>query len=80
MSLPTDYEFIFPSGSFDQAVYNACTVPDTLGGRQGVIEDTVAQVQKIFDNKFLNLNKFSTFVEYGGKNYQVTVSNPQANL
>jgi hypothetical protein len=76
MSLQFDYEFIFSSGAFEQAVYDACNIPDILGGRQAAIEDTVREVQKIFDNKFLNLNKFSTFIEYGNKNYRVTVSNP----
>jgi len=72
-----NYEFIFTSGSFDQRVYNACTVPDTLGGRQAVIESTIAEVQNVFNNNILNLHKFSTFVEYGNKSYKVTVTNPE---
>jgi len=75
-----NYEFIFTSGSFDQRVYNACTVPDTLGGRQAVIESTIAEVQNVFNNNVLNLHKFSTFAEYGNKNYKVTVTNPAWNV
>jgi hypothetical protein len=76
MSLSFDYEFIFPTGSFDQTIYNACTIPDTLGRRQSIIESTVTEVQNIFKNNVLNLHKFSTFVEYNNKNYKVTVTNP----
>ncbi len=72
----SDYEFIFPSGSFDQTVYNACTIPDLVGDRQQVIQDTVAQIQSVFNNSVLNLHIFSTFVEHGTNNYKVTVTNP----
>jgi hypothetical protein len=76
MAAVFDYEFIFPTGSFVQAVYNACTIPDTLGSRQGVIERTVKEIQGIFNNNVLNLHKFSTFVDYDKKSYKVTVTNP----
>ena len=76
MATTFDYEFEFTSGAFEQATYDACTIPDTLGGRQGVIESTVTQVQSIFNNNVLNLHKFSTFVEYDNKHYKVTVTNP----
>lgn len=77
MSTTFDYEFVFPTGSFDQAVYDACTIQDVLGGRQQVIQDTVAQIQNIFNNmSSLNLHQFSTFAEYENKNYKVTVANP----
>ena len=71
-----DYEFVFPSGSFDQTVYNECTIPDLVGDRQQVIESTVSQIQNIFNNTVLNLHNFSTFVEHGTNNYKVSVTNP----
>lgn len=71
-----DYEFVFPSGSFDQTVYDACVIPDLVGDRPQVIQDTVVQIQGIFNNSVLNLHKFSTFVEHGTNNYKVTVTNP----
>lgn len=75
-----DYEFVFPSGSFSEVEYNKCTIPDPSGGRQQVIQDTVAQIQNIFNNmSALNLNQFSTFAEYDEKRYKVTVSNPAYN-
>jgi hypothetical protein len=77
MSLSFDYEFSFPSGSFNQTIYNACTIQDKLGGRQAIIEGKVVEVQNIFNNNVLNLHRFSTFVEYDNKNYKVTVINPE---
>jgi hypothetical protein len=76
MATTVDYEFIFPSGSFNQTVYDECTIPDTLGGRQPLIESTVTEIQGLFNNTVLNLHRFSTFIEHGGKNYKVTVTNP----
>lgn len=76
MATNFDYEFDFSSGSFDQAVYDACTIPDTLGGRQAIIEGIVAEIQSLFNNTVLNLHKFSTFVEHDTKTYKVTVTNP----
>jgi hypothetical protein len=77
MSTTFDYEFVFSTGVFDQVVYDACTIQDTLGGRQQVIQDTVAQIQNIFNNmSSLNLHQFSTFAAYENKNYKVTVANP----
>lgn len=77
MSEVFEYEFVFPSGSFSQDVYNACPIPDNVGDRQQVIEDTVSQVQNIFNNmSALNLHKFSTFAQHDNKNYKVTVTNP----
>ena len=51
-----DYEFVFPSGSFDQTVYDACVIPDLVGDRAQVIQDTVVQIQGIFNNSVLNLH------------------------
>lgn len=77
MSTTFDYEFIFPAGSFDQAVYDACPIEDALGGRKQVIQDTVTQIQNIFNNMIsLNLHQFSTFASYENMNYKVTVANP----
>jgi hypothetical protein len=70
------YEFGFPSGFFDQAVYNACPILDKLGKRQAVIEATVINIQSVFNNNVLNLHKFSTFVDHDNKSYKVTVTNP----
>lgn len=76
MATTFDYEFIFPSGSFDQTVYNACTIPDTLGGRQALIEATVLEINGLFNSPVLNIHQFSTFVDYGGKTYKVTSTDP----
>lgn len=76
MATTFDYEFNFTSGSFEQEVYDNCTIPDTLGGRQDVIEATIINIQAVFDNNVLNLHKFSTFVEYDNYIYKVTVTNP----
>lgn len=72
-----DYEFVFPSGAFNQAVYDECTIPDTLGGRQAVIEGKVDNIVSLFNNDVLNLHRFSTFVDYDDKKYKVTVTNPE---
>lgn len=77
MSTTFDYEFVFSTGSFDQVVYDACTIPDIGGGRQQLIQDKVTQIQNIFNNMVsLNLHQFSTFATYEDKNYKVTVANP----
>ena len=71
-----DYEFIFPSDTFAQDVYNACPIKDTTGGRQEVIEFKVSQIKDMFANTSLHLYKFSTLVTYEGKTYKVTLTNP----
>jgi hypothetical protein len=75
MATTFDYEFVFPSGSFDQTVYDACTIPDTLG-RQALVETTISEIQNLFNNTVLNLHRFSTFVEHDTKTYKITVTNP----
>lgn len=75
-----DYEFIFPSGSFDQTVYDECTIADTLGDRQALIESAVLNAQNLFNNNVLNLHRFSTFVAHDNKTYKVTVTNPAWSL
>lgn len=78
MSTSFDYEFVFPDGVFSQTVYDACTIEDVVGGRQAVIQDTVSQIQNIFNNmSALNLHQFSTFAHYENNTYKVTVANPE---
>ena len=69
-----DYEFIFHNGVFEQTIYNQCTIPDTLGNRQAAIEGLVSTIQALFNNKFLNLHIFSSFVDNNNKRYKVTVT------
>lgn len=69
-----DYEFDFTSGSFDQTVYDECTLPDNLSTRQSEIESKVNQIVSIFSN-LPNLNKFSTFYDDGTYRYKITVTN-----
>lgn len=77
MSNTFDYEFIFPTGVFEQSEYDKCPITDEVGGRQQVIEGVVAEVQNILNNMAaLNLNVFSTYTQHNNVNYKVTVHNP----
>lgn len=76
MSTSFDYEFIFPDGVFNQTVYDVCTIEDTVGGRNVVIQDTVTKIQNIFHTmNALKVRKFSTFANYENVTYKVTVDN-----
>jgi hypothetical protein len=72
-SLDFDYEFIFTSGSFDQVVYDNCTLLDS-GTRQAVVESTISEIQTIFIN-VPGVREFSTFVNVDNYRYKITVRN-----
>ena len=76
MSTNFDYEFIFPTGAFDQTIYNACTIPDNLGTRQVAIQELIVTIQALFNNNALNLHKFSSFIDNDIYRYKVTVTDP----
>lgn len=74
MSLAHDYEFVFPSKTFDQTVYDQCTLNDSSNTRLSVLNDTIATISEIFTN-LPNLNTFSTFKQIGEFRYKITLSN-----
>jgi len=74
--MSVDYEFVFPSGSFDQAIYDACDIVDTVGDRQAVVEEKVVTIQGMFSLSSLKVHKFSLSFDHADKHYKVTVSNP----
>lgn len=72
--LQFNFEFIFSSGSFDQNVYNQCTLPDETGTRLQDIKNTISEVQAIFIN-VPGLNVFSTFLQEPNYRFKITVNN-----
>ena len=81
MSNTFDCEFNFTDGNFNQAIYDACAIQDTIGDRQAFVENKVLEIKNIFNNMTsLNLHQFSTYMEHDNKNYKITVTNPNWNL
>ena len=71
--LQFNYEFIFSSGSFDQSVYNQCTLPDETGTRLQDIKNTIFEIQAIFIN-VPGLHVFSTFLQESNYRFKITVN------
>lgn len=76
MSNKFDYEFIFPSDTFDQTIYNKCTIPDKLGTRKAAIQEIVITIKALFNNNAFNLRQFSSFVHNDIYTYKVTLTDP----
>ena len=78
--MDADYEFNFPSGQFDQQIYNECPILDVIGDRQSLVEGAVESIKALLGNPALNLHKFSTYLSHDDKNYKITVTNPEWNV
>lgn len=69
-----DYEFTFVK-VFDQFLYDQCTIPETDNdGRKQVVQNTTLLISDVLNN-MPGINVFSSFCQFNGKNYKVTVSN-----
>lgn len=73
MSVP-DYTFEFVS-SYSPEVYNLCTIPDTLGTRNTIIQTKTNEIFSVLNNiTSLKVTKMSTFITHDNKVYRLNCS------